>query len=136
MNESTLFAKVFTKLRDFKIFRNHRGKAWQGKSYYNKNDRTVLISNPKMYEFGLIAGASDLIGWKKVKITSEMVGETMAQFVAIEGKTGRDKLSKDQYNFLKNVKESGGISLVAYGKDGEVELLGEFEDLKVKERKK
>jgi len=134
MNESELLAKVLIKLKSFRIFRNHRGKAYQGKAFFNKDKKSVTIHNPRFYEFGLIQGASDLIGWKNIKITKDMVDQNIAQFVAIEGKAGKDRLSEYQSTFLENVRRSGGIALVAVDKDDNVELLAEFEHLKVKKR--
>jgi ribosomal protein S19 len=38
-------------------------------------------------QFGLCKGSADLIGWKRVTVTPEMVGSTVAVFTSIEVKT-------------------------------------------------
>ena len=47
-------------------------------------------------------GGSDLIGWTK-----------SGKFFAIEVKTGKGKLTKEQDNFLRAVNEAGGIGVCA-----------------------
>ena len=64
-------------------------------------------------QFGLAKGSSDLVGFKTVKITPEMIGQEVAQFVSIEIKTERGKLTDVQQNWLQKVKSSGGIVGVA-----------------------
>ena len=64
-------------------------------------------------QFGLAKGSSDLVGFKTIKITPEMIGQEVAQFVSIEIKTERGKLTNVQQNWLQKVKSSGGIVGVA-----------------------
>lgn len=64
-------------------------------------------------QFGLAKGSSDLVGFKTVKITPEMIGQEVAQFVSIEIKTERGKLTEAQQNWLQKVHDSGGIVGVA-----------------------
>tara|TARA_R100001443_G_scaffold99455_1_gene106583 strand:+ start:333 stop:689 length:357 start_codon:yes stop_codon:yes gene_type:complete len=64
-------------------------------------------------QFGLAKGSSDLIGFKTVKVTPDMVGQEIAQFVSLEIKTETGKLTKMQHNWLQKVKTSGGIVGVA-----------------------
>ena len=64
-------------------------------------------------QFGLAKGSSDLVGFKTIKITPEMIGQEVAQFVSIEIKTERGKLTEVQQNWLQKVKSSGGIVGVA-----------------------
>ena len=59
--------------------------------------------------FGLAKGSSDLVGFKSIKITPEMIGQEVAQFVSIEIKTERGKLTEVQQNWLQKVHDSGGI---------------------------
>jgi hypothetical protein len=61
----------------------------------------------------LAKGSSDLVGFKTIKITPEMIGQEVAQFVSIEIKTERGKLTEVQENWLQKVKSSGGIVGVA-----------------------
>ena len=85
---------------DLRLFRNETGKL--------PDPRTG-----RWVQFGLAKGSSDLIGFKTVKITSEMIGQEIAQFVSLEIKTERGKLSTMQQNWLQKVKSSGGIVGVA-----------------------
>ena len=64
-------------------------------------------------QFGLAKGSSDLIGFKTVKITPEMIGQDLAVFTSIEVKTNTGQLSKYQHNWLQAVKKAGGITGVA-----------------------
>lgn len=63
--------------------------------------------------FGLCKGSSDLIGWKSVEITSDMIGKRVAIFTALEVKKPGKKPDKDQRNFIAVVAKHGGISGVA-----------------------
>ena len=85
---------------DLRLFRNETGKL--------PDPRTG-----RWVQFGLAKGSSDLIGFKTVKITPEMIGQEIAQFVSLEIKTERGKLSTMQQNWLQKVKSSGGIVGVA-----------------------
>lgn len=62
---------------------------------------------------GLCVGSSDLIGWMPVAITPEMVGRTLAVFVAVEAKTETGRTSAEQRAFLAAVARAGGKALVA-----------------------
>ena len=64
-------------------------------------------------QFGLAKGSSDLVGFKTVKITPEMINQKVAVFVSIEIKTERGKLTEVQQNWLQKVHDSGGIVGVA-----------------------
>ena len=85
---------------DLRLFRNETGKL--------PDPRTG-----RRVQFGLAKGSSDLIGFKTIKITPEMIGQEVAQFVSLEIKTERGKLSTMQQNWLQKVKSSGGIVGVA-----------------------
>ena len=85
---------------NLRLFRNETGKL--------PDPRTG-----KWVQFGLAKGSSDLIGFKTVKITPEMIGQDIAQFVSLEIKTERGKLTDIQHNWLQKVKSSGGIVGVA-----------------------
>ncbi len=63
--------------------------------------------------FGLTKGGADVIGWKTVEITPEMVGKKIAVFTALEIKTATGKASSKQENFIERVQASGGIAGVA-----------------------
>ena len=85
---------------NLRLFRNETGKL--------PDPRTG-----RYIQFGLAKGSSDLIGFKTVKVTPDMVGQEIAQFVSLEIKTETGKLTKMQHNWLQKVKTSGGIVGVA-----------------------
>jgi hypothetical protein len=63
--------------------------------------------------YGLQPGSSDLIGWRTVTITPEMVGTTIAVFTSIEVKTATGRLRPEQQQWLDAVQSAGGIAGVA-----------------------
>lgn len=68
-------------------------------------------------------GGSDLIGWRSVEITPEMVGQSIAQFVAIECKAASGRVSPDQIRFIEAVKKAGGVAGVVRSPDEATRLL-------------
>ena len=65
--------------------------------------------------YGLCPGSSDLIGWRPLTITPDMVGHTVAQFVAVEVKGPAGKATPEQLRFLDAVTSAGGVALIARG---------------------
>lgn len=115
MKESNIMRSIMLVLsRKGKIilFRNNVGTGWQGESGPVKSDH-VTIKNPRPIHAGLCKGSSDLIGWTKVEITSEMVGKQLAVFTAIEVKSPRKTGTPEQLNFINNLNAAGGIAGVA-----------------------
>lgn len=94
-----------------RLFRNNTGMAWQGKVRKNR-DGSITISDPRPLHAGLVVGGSDLIGWTPVRITQEMVGDTVAVFTAVEVKAGT-KPTVEQLAFIEAVKKAGGRAGVA-----------------------
>jgi len=64
-------------------------------------------------QFGLARGSSDLIGWRTVVVTPEMVGTRLAVFTSIEVKTPTGRLTPQQHAWLGTVRGAGGIAGVA-----------------------
>ena len=64
-------------------------------------------------QFGLARGSSDLIGWRTVVVTPEMVGTRLAVFTSIEVKTPAGRLTPQQHAWLGTVRSAGGIAGVA-----------------------
>lgn len=67
--------------------------------------------------YGLCTGSSDLIGWRSVTVTPDMVGTRVAVFVAAEGKAGRRKATVEQAAFIAAVRQAGGRAGVFYTPD-------------------
>ena len=74
-------------------------------------------------QFGLAKGSSDLIGFKTVEITSDMVGKKLAVFCSIEVKTPTGRTSKPQQNWLNLVKNAGGIGGIARSPEDAMKIL-------------
>lgn len=68
--------------------------------------------------YGLCVGSSDVIGWLPVVVTPEMVGQTVAVFVAFETKMGVRRATDEQAKFLRAVAHAGGISAVVRDAEG------------------
>ena len=83
-----------------------------GMRLFRNNVGVAMTSSGSMVKFGLCAGSSDLIGMIPVEITQEMVGQKIAVFCAVEVKTKKGKLTKQQVLFLEMVNSMGGIGVV------------------------
>ena len=70
-----------------------------------------------------VVGTSDLIGWRSRVITPDMVGQTIAQFVAIEVKD-RGRATPEQLTWLDAVTRAGGLAGVARSPDDARTILG------------
>jgi hypothetical protein len=65
-------------------------------------------------EFGVGGkGAGDLLGWRTVTITPDMVGQQVAVFTSIEVKTPTGRIRPEQQQWLDAVQAAGGIAGVA-----------------------
>lgn len=91
------------------VFRQNTGWLWAGRVVAKDHGRIVL-DDARPVRAGLCTGSSDIIGWKPVTITSDMVGSTIAVFVAAEVKTETGKPTKEQDNFIAAVLRDGGIA--------------------------
>ena len=111
------------RFQNVRLFRNNVGQGWVGQLISNKNG-TVTLANARPLHAGLCDGSSDLIGWKTVEITPEMVGQKIAVFTAVEIKTEKGRPTEAQNNFLSVVNRSGGIGFVARNENEAVRGLG------------
>lgn len=115
---------------DARLFRNNVGVGWTGQTRRFTRAETVivrpgdlLIQNPRPLHAGLCEGSSDLIGWRSVEITPDMVGQRIAVFAGIEVKAERGRASEEQRRFIDAVAAAGGIAGVARSPDEAAELL-------------
>ena len=93
-NETQLMRQIMlavSKLIGVRIFRNNTG-----------------FDSTNKLRYGLIQGSSDLIGWKSITVTPDMVGQKVAVFVALEVKTTKGRATEEQKNFIAVVKGAGG----------------------------
>jgi len=80
-------------------------------------------------EFGVGGkGSADLIGWRTVTITPEMVGQQVAVFTSIEVKTPTGRLRPEQQQWLDAVQAAGGIAGVARSVEDAEQLLAAHPD--------
>lgn len=113
-----------SRFQNVRLFRNNVGQGWVGQLISNKNG-TVTLANARPLHAGLCEGSSDLIGWKTVEITPEMVGQKIAIFTAVEIKTEKGRPTAAQNNFLSVVNRMGGIGIIARNENEAARGIGE-----------
>lgn len=91
---------------------------------YRNNVGVLQDKTGKFVTFGLCVGSSDLIGYRSVTVTPDMVGQKVAIFAALEGKDERKMPTEVQRRFMVAVKEAGGIAGVFRSVDDAAALLG------------
>lgn len=135
-------ADVILSKRGVRLFPNVVGAGWTGKvveQYPSSAGQVVTLVGASFHAFGLLApvarefvgkgngrrkahgGTLDRVGWRPLVITREMVGQTIAQFVALDAKTpGYNTMSPEQKNWSAQVVKAGGLVLIARrdGDDG------------------
>jgi hypothetical protein len=74
--------------------------------------------------YGLQPGSADLIGWRTITITPDMVGQRVAVFTSIEVKTPSGRIRPEQQQWLDAVQAAGGIAGVARSVEDAQALLG------------
>lgn len=112
MNETTILQRIrltASKVPGVRLFRNNVGglKDQQG----------------RFVTFGLHPGSADLIGWKSITVTPDMVGRKVAVFVSIECKTETGKVRPDQQHWQLVIQEAGGIACIARSEDTALQCL-------------
>lgn len=114
MKEVDFMKKIQVELvkAGLRLFRNNTGVAWQG-NVVNHSPLLLTLANPRPVHMGLCKGSSDLIGWKTITVTKEMVGRRLAVFTAIETKSLGKKATAEQAAFLNTVQLAGGTALLA-----------------------
>ena len=100
---------VSSNCRETVLFRNHCG--------------ALRDQRGKMVQFGLSPGSPDLVGWKRVTITEDMVGKDLAVFVGMEIKMPGEKPRADQAHWLDQLDEAGGIAGVAHSEGEALDIL-------------
>jgi hypothetical protein len=80
---------------------------------YRNNTGTLRDQHGRPVSFGLCKGSADLIGWRTVTVTPEMVGQQVAVFTSIEVKAASGRLRPEQRQWLDAVQAAGGIGGVA-----------------------
>jgi hypothetical protein len=95
--------------RDVRLFRNNVGVAWQGEKISLKLG-VLILRAVRAIRFGLFVGSGDLIGWKSITVTPDMVGRRVAVFLSVETKAARGVKSTEQETWRDNVVAAGGLA--------------------------
>ena len=97
--------------RHVRLFRNQVGEGYVGKAL--RDPEGVFLSDARHVRMGLFPGSGDLIGWRTLMVTPDMVGKLVAQFLSIEVKTPTGKLRPDQRNWADQINAAGGLAIIA-----------------------
>ena len=92
-------------------------RLWRNNSGALRDQRGQLV------RYGLCQGSADLIGFRSITVTPEMVGQRIAQFAAVEVKSPTGRTTPEQEAFLRLVAEAGGVAGVVRSVDDAVALL-------------
>jgi hypothetical protein len=123
MSESVIMRQVMLALSSMgtTIFRQNVGQGVVGRIMWIRKPQSILVNagdavvrGARVFHAGLCPGSSDLVGWRSVVVTEEMVGRRLAVFTAIETKDPRGRTSPEQQNFIDRLNMAGGIGGVAY----------------------
>lgn len=108
---------------DCRLFNNPVGTAWAGDILHTRPG-LVTLGCPRRVHYGVGgAGGSDLIGFRSVLISPDMIGERVAVFVAAEVKRPGEPLPDHQALFVDFIQKSGGIAGVVRSPDEALRLL-------------
>lgn len=126
-------AKIQNDIRDrlsngpVRLWRNTVG---QGLMVTHKNSFTAQAIITKLFDlvrslgghaqrirFGLAVGSGDLIGYRRITITPEMVGRDVAVFLSCEVKTEKGPVREEQYRWAAHINSVGGIAVIARSLD-------------------
>ena len=80
---------------------------------FRNNTGTLRDQHGRPVQFGLARGSADLIGYRTVTITPDMVGQQVAVFASIEVKTPTGRIRPEQQSWLDTIQAAGGIAGVA-----------------------
>lgn len=80
---------------------------------FRNNTGTLRDQHGRPVSFGLCKGSADLIGYRTVTITADMVGQQVAVFASIEVKTPTGRIRPEQQAWLEKIQAAGGIAGVA-----------------------
>lgn len=100
-----------------RLYRNNCGVGWAGRMISHSCGR-VLLADARPLHAGLFAGSADLIGWKTVTITPQMIGRRLAVFASIECKGPHAKTLASQLNWHDVVFSAGGLAAIVKTVDG------------------
>jgi len=120
------------------LFRANSGKAWLGSGAPAwLKDGSVVLQGARPVALGLalangapVVGQGDLLGWRTITITPDMVGCRVAVFLSVECKrTAGGRTSKDQAHWMQQVVKAGGIAGVANSPEAAKKIIQEYRPL-------
>ena len=91
---------------------------------WRNNTGRIVGKDGRMVTFGLCPGSADLIGYRTIVITPDMVGQTVAVFAAVEVKAQRGRPTTEQAAFLDHVTAAGGLAGIARSVEDAEAILG------------
>ncbi len=91
---------------DIQLAANGPARLWRNNTGALKDARGQLV------RYGLCPGSSDLIGYRTVVVTPDMVGQRIALFCAVEVKD-RGRPTEQQQAFIDLIQHAGGLAGVA-----------------------
>lgn len=94
------------------VWRNETSGAYVGRVIH-KDARIVTLQNAQLMTFGLCVGSSDIVG----------IHKPTGRFLAVEVKTPTGKPTKEQLNFIEQVRAANGIAGIARSVKEALELL-------------
>ena len=126
-------SKIQTDIRDklsngrVRLFRNNVGQGLMinhKRSFAAQAIITKVIDlvrslggHAQRIKFGLAVGSGDLIGYRRVTITPEMVGRDVAVFLSCEVKTEKGAIREEQFRWAAHINSVGGIAVIARSLD-------------------
>lgn len=90
------------------LFRANTGTVWTGARIERLPGGRVLIYEARPFSTGLPPGFSDTFGLVQTRITPDMVGDRIGQFLAGEVKSSSGRVSEKQAAFLQAIQANGG----------------------------
>lgn len=94
------------------VFRNETAGAYVGKVIH-KDARIVTLANAQLMTFGLAVGSADIIG----------IHKATGRFLAFEVKTPTGRATKEQLNFIEQVRAANGVAGIVRSTQDALDLL-------------
>lgn len=105
-----------------RLWRNNVGTGWAGRAErVTQSNRhalqlqpgDVVVRQARPLHAGLCVGSGDLIGYRSIEITPDMVGSRLAQFTSVEVKAPKGRVSPEQKAFYEHILKVGGCAGIA-----------------------
>lgn len=90
---------------------------------FRNNTGALRDERGQLVRYGLCSGSSDLIGFRQVTITPDMVGQQLAVFAAVEVKSPTGRATSEQEAFINMVQHFGGMAGIARSVEEAAQLL-------------